>query len=226
MKPAVINFLNVRGLALSEEKTHITHIDDGFDFLGFNVRKYNGKLLIKPSKKSVIAFLEKIRECIKSNKTVKTEVLIMLLNAKIRGWANYYRFSVAQATFDYVDHQIHQMLWRWATRRHPNKPAKWVQEKYFRTRQLRKWVFSTAIRNKDGHKLVVDLFNASSVVIKRHILIKGDATPYDPAFIDYFKLRNSRRKVGRIKTRGHVTWSGSTLKAKRYIGGWLGHPVA
>ncbi len=87
-------------------------------------------------------------------------------------------------------------------------------------------VFSTAIRNKDGHKLVVDLFNASSVVIKRHILIKGDATPYDPAFIDYFKLRNSRRKVGRIKTRGHVTWSGSTLKAKRYVGGWLGHPVA
>ncbi len=86
--PAVAKFLQVRGLELSNEKTRVTHIDDGFDFLGFNVRKYKGKLLIKPSKQNVKAFLDEVRNIIKSNKGSKTEVLIQSLNPKIRGWAN------------------------------------------------------------------------------------------------------------------------------------------
>jgi len=90
IRPAIVQFLTERGLTLSEEKTLITHIDQGFDFLGFNVRKYNSKLLIKPSKKSVKTFVEGLRTIIKSNPTVKTESLIRLLNPKLRGWANYY----------------------------------------------------------------------------------------------------------------------------------------
>jgi len=77
VKPAVTAFLHERGLELSIEKTHLTSIYQGFDFLGFNIRKYdNNKLLIKPSKKNVTAFLDDIQTLIKSNSAVKTESLI------------------------------------------------------------------------------------------------------------------------------------------------------
>ncbi len=91
VQPAIEAFLHERGLALSLEKTKITHIEDGFDFLGFNVRKYGNKLLIKPTKGKVISFLNSIRKLIKSQATAKTENLIRLLNPKLRGWSNYYR---------------------------------------------------------------------------------------------------------------------------------------
>ncbi|MGL0832663.1 group II intron maturase-specific domain-containing protein, partial [Vibrio vulnificus] len=85
-----IDFLKERGLTLSEEKTHITHIDDGFDFLGFNLRKYKGKLLIKQSKSNVLSFLGNLRELIKKHATMPVNDLIRLLNPKLKGWANYY----------------------------------------------------------------------------------------------------------------------------------------
>ncbi|MBF4426776.1 reverse transcriptase domain-containing protein, partial [Vibrio anguillarum] len=106
VKPRLIDFLKERGLALSEEKTHLTHIDDGFDFLGFNLRKYKGKLLIKPSKTNVLSFLGNLRELIKKHATMPVNDFIRLLNPKLKGWANYYRHSVAKRTFGYLGHQI------------------------------------------------------------------------------------------------------------------------
>src|SRR5262249_15602750 len=91
------------GLELSQEKTKITHIADGFDFLGQNIRKYNGLLLTRPSKKNVKAFLKDIRETIKGHKQATAYGLIALLNPKIQGWANYHRYSAASKTFHYVD---------------------------------------------------------------------------------------------------------------------------
>jgi len=90
VKPLVIAYLQPRGLELSEEKTRITHIEEGFDFLGQHVRKYNGKFLIKPSKKNVKTFLTDIRKVIKDNKQATAYGLIATLNPKIRGWANYH----------------------------------------------------------------------------------------------------------------------------------------
>jgi RNA-directed DNA polymerase len=104
--PAVVEFLAERGLVLSPEKTKITHITDGFDFLGWNLRKYNGKLLIKPSKTNVKAHLDKIREVIKANKTAKQANLIRLLNPVLRGWANYHSHVVAKETFARVDAEV------------------------------------------------------------------------------------------------------------------------
>ena len=101
---------------LSPEKTSITHIDQGFDFLGVNIRKYNGKLLIKPSKKNVKAFLDKVRNAIKGNKAAKQINLIKMLNPIIRGWANYHRSVVAKETFKRVDSEIWRSLWQWAKR--------------------------------------------------------------------------------------------------------------
>jgi len=94
VKPIVVAFLRERGLELSQEKTVITHIADGFDFLGQNVRKYNGKLLIKPSAKSILSVLGKVRTLIKDNKSATAGTLICHLNPLIRGWAMYHRHVV------------------------------------------------------------------------------------------------------------------------------------
>jgi RNA-directed DNA polymerase len=129
VKPLVEQFLRERGLELSQEKTHVTHIEEGFDFLGQNIRKYDGKLLIKPSKKAVQTHLSKIRGIIKDNKTATAGDLIMKLNPIIRGWANYHHHVVSSETFSKVDYAIFKALWRWAKRRHPNKGKKWIKEK-------------------------------------------------------------------------------------------------
>ncbi len=160
VKPLVEQFLSARGLELSPEKTGITHIDKGFDFLGVNVRKYNGKLLIKPSKKNVKALLDKVRDTIKDNKTAKQINLINLLNPIIRGWANYHKSVVAKETFKRVDSEIWQSLWQWAKRRHPDKSPVWIKEKYFKTTGNRNWVFAAEDREKlypNGKPLVISL---------------------------------------------------------------------
>jgi RNA-directed DNA polymerase len=96
VKPLVEAFLAERGLQLSKEKTTVTHISEGFDFLGENVRKYDGELLIKPSAKNVKAFLNGVPETIRVNRSAKQETLINLLNPTIRGWVNYHRHVVAR----------------------------------------------------------------------------------------------------------------------------------
>ena len=201
-------FLQERGLELSPEKTRITHIEVGFDFLGFNVRKYNGQLLTKPAKGAVNVFLAEIRGLIKSRATVKTEALIRQLNPKIRGWANYYRHAVSQRTFDRVDYEVLQALWAWIKRRHPNKSVTWRQKHYFRQYGNRNWVFSALIRNPQGESVPLDLFRAASIPITRHIKIRAEATPYDPAFADYLASRKRSRRSSRL------VWNGSVAEAR------------
>jgi len=195
IKPAIETFLKERGLELSQEKTNITHINVGVDFLGFNIRKYGGKLLIKPANKNVLSFLRDIRALIKESKTAKTEELILRLNARIRGWANYYRHAVSKKIFAYVDHCIFQALSAWMKRRHPGKSSDWLHKKYFRSQNLRNWIFSTKIRSKEGVTTYLELLLASSVKIKRHIKIKGEANPFDSAYADYFEKRDKRNKI-------------------------------
>jgi RNA-directed DNA polymerase len=202
VKPLVEKFLSARGLELSPEKTGITHIDEGFDFLGVNIRKYNGKLLIKPSKKNVKAFLDKVRNAIRDNKTAKQINLITLLNPIIRGWANYHKSVVAKETFKRVDREIWQSLWQWAKRRHSEKSSLWIKEKYFKTRGNRSWVFAAEDREKlspDGKPMEVSLFCASDIPIKRHIKIRGVANPFDPKFETYFEERATSKMRDTLK---------------------------
>jgi RNA-directed DNA polymerase len=132
IKPLVEQFLHERGLELSPTKTVITHVEQGFDFLGHNVRRYpNGKLLTTPSKKNVKTFLDGIRKLIKAARGWPAAELINKLNPKIRGWANYHRHVVSKRIFRRVDYNIFSSLWRWARRRHPNKNQRWIKKKYF-----------------------------------------------------------------------------------------------
>ena len=141
--PIVIDFLAQRGLVLSEEKTSITHIDRGFDFLGCNVRKYRGKLLIRPAKKKVVAFIRRIMELIRSTLGSSTVILLKQLNAKLRGWCNYYRPFVSSETFCWVDYNIIHTLRRWLRRRLGRKSWKWLAKRYYRFTG-RGWFFSTS----------------------------------------------------------------------------------
>ncbi len=195
VKPAVVEFLAERGLVLSPEKTKITHIKDGFDFLGWNIRKYDDKLLMKPSKANVKAHLDKIREIINGNKTAKQANLIRLLNPVLRGWANYHSHVVAKKTFARVDDGIWSTLWRWAVRRHPNKEARWVKDKYFKTKGLRNWVFAATEKEEDGTQREYILLKESATPIQRHVKIKADANPHDPKWEQYFESRWGKKMM-------------------------------
>jgi RNA-directed DNA polymerase len=194
VKPLVENFIKERGLELSSEKTVITHIDNGFNFLGFNVRKYNGKLLTKPSKVNVLAFLENIRTIIKQNATAKTENLIYLLNPKVKGWANYYRHAVSSEIFAKVDHEIFQALRRWAKRRHPNKSSDWIDKKYFCTVEYDNWVFNAKTKTVSGRYKWVTLTKMHHINIVRHVKIRADANPYNPKYTKYFEKRELSKR--------------------------------
>lgn len=196
VKPVVNEFLAERGLTLSPEKTKITHITEGFDFLGWNIRKYNGKLLMKPSKASVKSHLDKVREIIKSNKTATQANLIKMLNPILRGWVNYHSHVVAKKAFARNDHNIWLSLWRWAKRRHPDKGAKWVKEKYFKTRDTRNWVFAAFDHSK---KKEITLLIEADKPIKRHIKTQSAANPYDPKWDVYFKSRRIKNTRNRLR---------------------------
>jgi RNA-directed DNA polymerase len=191
--PVLVTFLAERGLTLSPEKTRITHITEGFDFLGWNIRKYHGKLLMKPSKASIQAHLDRVREIIKANKTAKQMSLIGLLNPVLRGWANYHCHIVAKKTFSLIDAQVWSALWRWAKRRHPNKSARWVKAKYYKTRGYRDWMF-TAIDESNKHKKLSLVLEADTP-IKRHVQIKGMANPHDPVWTQYFEARRNKQRT-------------------------------
>ena len=191
IKPLVEKFLAERGLSLSAEKTRVVHIDDGFDFLGWNFRKYNGKLLIKPSGKNVKTFLQKVRQVIKKAKMAKQEHLIVKLNPIIRGWANYHKQVVAKETFSKVDHEIWKALWHWANRRHLNKSAGWIRNKYFPNLHGRNWVFAVTVENDKGVKDVVKLVKAYDTPVRKppYVKIRGAANPFDPHWETYFMKR-------------------------------------
>jgi len=188
IKPALTAFLKPRGLELSEQKTVITPITDGFNFLGQTVRKFGDKLLTTPAKNSVQALREKIRLCLKSALGLSQEALIRKLNPILRGWANYHRHAAAKRTFSKLDHFIYWNLWRWTKRRHPNKSAAWRKRKYF-SAGGKGWAFSVRVKKKDGSTKELQLYRLSSTQIYRYIKVKGAANPYDPNYTDYFDQR-------------------------------------
>ncbi|MCD4766783.1 MAG: group II intron reverse transcriptase/maturase, partial [Methanosarcinales archaeon] len=185
IKELVTNFLEDRGLELSDEKTLITHIDNGFDFLGWNFRKYKGKLLVKPSRKSIKKFAEKVSNIIKKGKAWKQEALIDALNPVITGWANYHQPVVSSQIFGKLDHIVWNMLWHWAKRRHKSKhkSKRWIVNKYWHNVGNRNWVFA------EGNK---ELKLLSDTKIVRHTKLKIGMNPYLDN--DYFVLRKSKQR--------------------------------
>lgn len=157
----------------------------------------NGKLLIKPSKKKVLAFCKRIGEEIKNLSSVEQEVLIKKLNPILRGFANYYKGAVSKETFGYISYRVWQYLWRWAERKHPNKNKKWVRKRYFKTIKGNQWVFACTTSDRRGKDKEFVLYSIASTPIERHIKVKGDASPDDPSLKEYWDKRH--QKLGKTR---------------------------
>ena len=192
-KVIVGDFLKERGLELSEDKTVITHITDGFDMLGWTFRKFNGKLIVKPSKKSIKNFVDSLSYTIRNQaKAWEQEVLIERLNKQIRGWANYHQSVCASEAFAHIDYILYELLWQWAKRRHPHKGQWWISTRYWHRKGNRNWVFST--ENKE-------LLRVDHIPIVRHIKIRLETNPFfDTEYFNERKfVQGMRRLTGRFK---------------------------
>jgi RNA-directed DNA polymerase len=190
VQPLVAHFLKERGLELSHEKTRITHVEAGFDFLGQNVRRYRcGKVLTKPSPSNVKTFLTKVRETIDRSGSQTAGEMIQRLNQQIKGWAMYHRYAASKRTFNSVDHRIFQMVWRWCRRRHPKKNREWIRTTYYRQDGHRHWVFTGTLSNRNGQGRPIELMAAAQVRIIRYVKIRSAANPYDPKWELYLEAR-------------------------------------
>jgi RNA-directed DNA polymerase len=167
-------------------------MEDGFDFLGFNHRHYNGKLLIKPSKKKVLDFCKRIGKEIKKMNGAEQESLVKKLNPILQGFANYYKGVVSKDAFNYISHRMWQYLWRWAKRRHPNKSIKWVRKRYFKTINGNKWTFATITSDRRGKEKDLILYPIAYTPIERHVKVKGNASPDDPSLKEYWEKRHQK----------------------------------
>lgn len=176
-------FLIVRGLTLSKEKTIITNIKDGFNFLGWNFRKRPIKLIIQPSNKSFNKIIRSLSDVIKSNKASPQGKLISLLNQRIRGWCTYHQPVCSKYHFKKLNNILWNMLWSWSKRRHPNKGKKWISLKYWKCIATRKWVFT------DGKNRLI---NAGDIPIVRHTALKLDKLPLFDR--DYFEQRALKQR--------------------------------
>jgi len=183
-------FLKDRGLELSEKKTTITHIDDDFDFLGWNFRKYHGKLLIKPSKKSIDKVTRTISDIIKGGKAWTQRDIINALNPVITGWSNYHQSVVSKDIFNKMDTKVWNMLWRWAKRRHKEKSKRWIADRYWHKEGTRNWVFSS---EKEKLKRLAD------TKIVRHRSLKLNMNPYLDR--EYFEIRRNNLRNQRMSSR-------------------------
>ena len=192
VKARLAGWLAPRGLAFNEDKTRIVHVTAGFDFLGFNVRRYpNGKLLIMPSAKAVRRIRERLTTEMRSLRGANAAAVIRTINPIVRGWAAYYRSVVSKEVFGEVDKHLWLLTCRWALRAHPNKSKTWVISRYFGTfnpsRQDR-WVFG----DRDSGAYLVR-FAWTKIV--RHPLVKGTSSPDDPALTGYWDLRRRRKPL-------------------------------
>jgi RNA-directed DNA polymerase len=205
--PLVVHFLKERSLELSHEKTRITHIDDGFDFLGQTIRRYPcGRVFVKPSRKSVRTFLGKIKETINRSGSWTAGVLIQRLNQQIQGWAMYHRHAASKRTFSQVDRHIYRMLRRWCRHRHQEKSWKWIKRKYFRASGHRYWIFTGTLTTSQGKEVPIALLEANRVAIRRFVKIRSHANPYDPEWELYLEERLYGQLEGTLAGRGRIAY--------------------
>jgi RNA-directed DNA polymerase len=202
VKAQLALWLAPRGLVFNEDKTRIVHLEEGFSFLGFNIRRYRhgrrpGKLLIKPSPEAVERIRKRLAEEMRRLRGSNARAVIARMNPIIRGWSAYYRGAVSSKVFSSLDHYMWQLTSGWARRTHPKKPNKWIARRYWgRFNKFRndQWVFGDPDRPLDDRRAnIACLVKFSWTPIVRHTLVTGRASPDDPDLASYWAER--RRKV-------------------------------
>jgi RNA-directed DNA polymerase len=206
VREKLAGWLAERGLALNEDKTRIVPLTTGFDFLGWNFRRYPGpKLLIKPSKAAIRKHRQRLADETRRLRGSNARAVIAALNPVIRGWTTYHRCAVSSEVFTSLGHYTWQLTYKWARWTHPNKPARWVTGRYYGkfcpTRNDR-WIFGD--RETGAY-----LLNHSWTSIRRHVRVQGLASPDDPDLAGYWE--NRRRKHGPPLDAGMLSLLGRQL---------------
>jgi len=189
IKVQLAGWLTPRGLAFNEGKTKIVPLSQGFDFLGYNVRRYHQKLLIKPSEAALRRIRKRLATEMRALRGSNVMAVLAKLGPVIRGWAAYYRGVVSSRLFSGLDHYLWQLLYKWATWSHPNKPKSWIVDRYFgKLNKFRNdnWVFG---RDSDAYLIK---FSWTSIV--RHVMVKAGSSPDDPGLTGYWAERRKRVK--------------------------------
>ena len=197
IKARLARWLEPRGLAFNEDKTRVVTLDEGFDFLGFNVRRYGTKPLIRPSKAAVRRIRQRLRAELRSLRGSNAPAVIKRLNPIIRGWAAYYRTQASSQTFDALDHYLWQLTYKWATFSHDNKPIRWVVARYFgkyNKARNNRWVFGDRASGAYLHKF-------AWTNIARHQIVRYRASPDDPDLTEYWAWRRRKTPLPVNKTK-------------------------
>ena len=188
VKARLAEWLAPRGLVFNEDKTRIVNLDDGFDFLGFTVRRFNGKLLIKPSKAAVRRHRQRLRAEMLSLRGANAVMVLQRLVPIVRGWSAYYRTVVSSELFSALDRYLWRLIYKWAKHSHPKKSKRWIVNRYFgrfnKSRQDR-WVFGD---RDSGAYLVKHAWTK----IVRHQMVKSRSSRDDPALVEYWASRRRR----------------------------------
>jgi RNA-directed DNA polymerase len=192
IRARLAGWLAERGLSLNEDKTRIVSLGQGFDFLGWNFRRYPvGKTLVKPSKGSVAKHRQRLANEMRRLRGSNAGAVIGTLNPVIRGWAAYHRSQVSSETFSSLGHYTWKLTWKWARWSHPTKGTRWTADRYygkFCPSREDKWVFGD--RDTGAY-----LLNHAWTGIRRHVMVKGRASPDDPDLTGYWENRR-RKKTG------------------------------
>jgi RNA-directed DNA polymerase len=196
IKARLAEWLQPRGLALNEDKTRIVHLSDGFDFLGFNIRRYKAKLLIKPSTAAIRRLRKRLATEMRRLRGSNAGAVLARLNPMIWGWAAYYRGAVSSRVFSSLDTYMWRLTYKWAKHSHPNKSKTWAVSRYFgKFNKFRndRWVFGDrSLVNGRGDIARLIKFSWTSIV--RHQTVNGTASPDDPALTTYWAARRRRIK--------------------------------
>jgi RNA-directed DNA polymerase len=181
-------WLEPRGLVFNQDKTKITHLDQGVDFLGFEIRRFGGKLLTKPSKDALRQIRKRLSAEMKALRGANADAVIKRLNPIITGWAAYYRIGVSSRAYIRLDAYLWRLAWKWARHAHPNKPRRWIVTRHFgmfNPSRNDKWIFGS---RQTGYYL--RKFAWTKIV--RHRMVAGRASPDDPALARYWATRRQR----------------------------------
>ncbi|MEW1722557.1 group II intron reverse transcriptase/maturase [Streptomyces sp. NPDC093109] len=192
-------WLHPRGLHFNEEKTKVRHLSEGFNFLGFTIRRYpenkrgQAATLVTPSKEAAVRARARIRDEIKKLHGANAAALISALNPYIRGWSTYYRGASSSETFAELDHYMWKCTYRWARRMHGNKGKKWVARRYYGKVSGRndKWMLKDP--SGKGH-----LLRFAHTKIVRHVKVKGNHSPDNPDLKTYWESRRKRKEPPRM----------------------------
>jgi RNA-directed DNA polymerase len=187
----LVEWLAPKGLTFNRDKTRIVSVDeDGFDFLGFNVRRHHGKLLIKPSKAAIKRIRSRLATEMRILRGSNAAAVLAMIVPITRGWATYYRGVVSKRVFSSLDNYLWKLLYKWAKRSHANKPKPWIVKRYFgqfNPARQDKWVFGD---RKSGAYLP----KLAWTPIVRHQMIPGPASPDDPDLAQYWADRRRKSK--------------------------------